>query len=297
MLHLQSPLYLSLKVPRKEASLQDPLTQPLHRGRCSISRAFFTYLSKSPENKPPSRFPLQSPYIEKGAPSPEPSLYISQSPQKRTLPPPPLQVPFTKPLHKEKLFHIQSPLCIPFKAPRKETPSGFPLRSPYIEKDVPSPEPSLHSHSKFPEKKAPSRFPSESPIETDAPCPEPSCIYLSKSPVKEPPVQVPYQGPYGERCSSPEPSIHISQSPPVKEPPSKFPIGALQREMSITRAFYMYNLESPVKEPPSRFPSQSPHREGRSISKAHLYSSLKSLGKGSPTWFPSGAPMERDAHS
>jgi hypothetical protein len=27
---------------------------------------------------------------------------------------------------------------------KRNCPSGFPLQSPYIEKDVPSPEPSLH---------------------------------------------------------------------------------------------------------------------------------------------------------
>jgi hypothetical protein len=37
------------------------------------------YLSKSPEKNPP-KFPLQSPYIEKADPLPEPSLRIFQSP-------------------------------------------------------------------------------------------------------------------------------------------------------------------------------------------------------------------------
>jgi hypothetical protein len=88
MLHLQSPVYISLKVPRKEKPpLQVPLMEPLHRERCSISRALFTYLSKSPEKKnPPSRFLLWSPYIEKDAPSPDPSIYLSKSPEKK--PPP-----------------------------------------------------------------------------------------------------------------------------------------------------------------------------------------------------------------
>jgi hypothetical protein len=77
---------------------------------------------------------------------------------------------------------------------------------------------------------------------------------------------------------------------PVKEPPSQFPTGALWREMPITRAFYTYNLGSPVKEAPSRFPSQSPHREGHTISKARLHLSLKGPGKKPPMWFPNVAP-------
>jgi hypothetical protein len=44
----------------------------------------------------------------------------------------------------------------------------------------------------------------------------------------------------------------------VKEPPSTFPMGALQREMPITRAFCTYHLESPVKEPPLQVPLSEP---------------------------------------
>jgi hypothetical protein len=61
MLHFQSPLYLSFKVPRKETPLQVLLMEPLHRKRCSNSRALFRYLSKSPEKVSASRFPSQNP--------------------------------------------------------------------------------------------------------------------------------------------------------------------------------------------------------------------------------------------
>jgi hypothetical protein len=44
------------------------------------------YLSKPPKKAPP-QVPQWSPCIDKGAPSPEPSLPVSQSPQKRTRPP------------------------------------------------------------------------------------------------------------------------------------------------------------------------------------------------------------------
>jgi hypothetical protein len=73
MLHFQSPLYVSFKVPRKETPLHVLLAEPLHKERCSISRALFRYLSKSTEKEPPSRFPSQSP-IDRDAPSPEHSL-------------------------------------------------------------------------------------------------------------------------------------------------------------------------------------------------------------------------------
>jgi hypothetical protein len=127
------------------------------------------------------------------------------------------------------MLHLQSPLCISFRAPRKKNcPSQFPLHSPYIEKDVPFPEPSLHIFN-VPRKEAPSRFLSQSPTETDAPFPEPSSTYLLQSLVKEPPpLQVPYQGPDGE--------------------------------MFITWAYYTYLSKFPIKEPPCKFPSR-PYRE------------------------------------
>jgi hypothetical protein len=119
-----------------------------------------------------------------------------------------------EPLHKERLFHVQSPRCIFFKVPRKEPPppSEFCLWSHCIQKYVLSPELSSCTFSKFPEKEHPSRFPSQVTIERDALFQEPSSVYLSKSLVKDPPLQVPYRGPYGERCSSPGSSSHISQS-------------------------------------------------------------------------------------
>jgi hypothetical protein len=223
MFHLQSPLCISCEVSRKETSFQVPLTEPLHRERCSISRALFKYLLKSSEKTPPRpRIPLRSPYVEKDAPSPAPSLHTSQSPQKRKGP---LQVPLTEPLHKERLFHLQSPLYVSFTVPRKKEP--------------------------------PSRFPSQTPIERDAPFSEPSFTCVSKSPVKEPPLQVPHRGPYGERCSSPGSSRRIIQNAQSRTPPLP------------------------------RFSSQSPHREGHSVSRARIYSPLKGPGKeplpGSPT--------------
>jgi hypothetical protein len=124
MLHLQSPLYVSLTVPSPEPSL---------------------HISRSPQKRNTlSRFPLWSPYIEEDAPSPEPSLHIFQSPKKRN--------------------------C----------PSGFPLQSPYIEKDIPSPEPSLR---------------------------------IFKIP-REAPLQVPFSEPHRNRHSIPRTLLYLSLAVP-----------------------------------------------------------------------------------
>jgi hypothetical protein len=47
---------MSLRVPSKDTPLQVPLTKPLHRERCSISKAFF-YI-KSPAKESPFQVPL-----------------------------------------------------------------------------------------------------------------------------------------------------------------------------------------------------------------------------------------------
>jgi hypothetical protein len=148
MLHLQSLLNISNTVPRKEPS--------------------------------PPRFPLQSPYIAKDAPSPEPSLRIFQIPQGRN------------------------------------GPSGFPLWSPYIERDVPSPEPSLHIFKVGRKRPPPPTLqgPFSEPHRNRRSVPR-TLLYLSLAVPGErgpPPLQVPYQGPDGERCSSPGCTIHTSQN-------------------------------------------------------------------------------------
>jgi hypothetical protein len=45
-------LPVTQKSPEMKPLLQVPLTEPLHRGRCSISRALSTYLSRSPVQSP-----------------------------------------------------------------------------------------------------------------------------------------------------------------------------------------------------------------------------------------------------
>jgi hypothetical protein len=82
------------KSPEKKPPLQVPLTEPLHTERCSISRALFTYTQNSPKRSRPSRFASQSP-TETDAPFPEPfSTCLSHSPVKE---PPSLQVPHQGP--------------------------------------------------------------------------------------------------------------------------------------------------------------------------------------------------------
>jgi hypothetical protein len=180
------PRYICFKVPRKEAPLQVPLRSScIEKDDPSPEHSLRISQSRQKRTPPPSRIPLHSPYIEKDAPSPEHSLLISQSPQKRT-PPPLFHVPLTEPLHKERLFHRPSPLCISFNAPQKETPP--------------------------------------------------------------PPVS-----PYGA-------------------PPS--------RQMFRLQSPLCISFKVPRKEaPPSRFPP----KQGRSISEARLYSSLKNPGKEPPT--------------
>jgi hypothetical protein len=117
MLHLQSPLYISPKAPRKETPLQVPHTEPLHRERCSISGALFTYLSKPPEKKPP------------------------------------LRVPLTEPIHRERCSVFRAIVTYLSKFPEKEPPSRFPSQSP-IETDAPFLEPSTTS-LEVPGKRAP----------------------------------------------------------------------------------------------------------------------------------------------
>jgi hypothetical protein len=240
MLHHQSPLYMCLKVPRNETS--------------------------------PSRFPLQSPCIEKDAPSPGPSLYISQSPQSRAL------------------FTYLS------KSPEKNLPPlpRFPLQSPYLEEDVPSPEPSLHIF-KVPRKEAPPphMVPSQSPTETDALFPEPSSVSCSpqwNSPAPCPPGSL--SRPWWREMLITRAYCTYLSKFPIKEPPSKFPQGPTERDAHHRGLLHISFIKPSKGSPPSRFPSQSPHREGCFISKTHLYLSLKGPGREPPTWFPNGAPQK-----
>jgi hypothetical protein len=71
------------------------------RERCSPSTAFPDMFLRVPRKKPPFRFPLHSPYVEKDTPPPEPSLWIFQGPQKRNSL---LQVPLTEPLLRRRYY-------------------------------------------------------------------------------------------------------------------------------------------------------------------------------------------------
>jgi hypothetical protein len=132
MLHLQMPLYITLKVPRKETPLQVPLMEPLHRERCSISGA-------PQKRKSPSGFPLQSPYIEKYVPSPEPSLHIFKVHRKE----PPSRFPSQSPTETEAPFPEPSSTCLS-QCPVKEPPLQVPYQDPDGER-FSSPGPTLHT--------------------------------------------------------------------------------------------------------------------------------------------------------
>jgi hypothetical protein len=140
MLHLQNPLCITRKVPRKVTPFQVPLTEPLHKERCSISRAFLTYLTQSPEKKPPCRFPLLSPYIVKGAPSPEPSLHIFKVPRKEA----PLQAPISEP-HRNRRFVPRTLLYLSLAVPdERGPPLQVPCQGPDGER-CSSPGPPIHT--------------------------------------------------------------------------------------------------------------------------------------------------------
>jgi hypothetical protein len=100
----------------------------------------------------------------------------------------------------------------------------------------------LYIYSKFPEKKPPSRFPSQSPTETDAPFPEPFSTCLSQSPVKKPPPsRFPVRAPM-ERDAHHQGLLYIPLKIPKKGASLQVPREAVGREMPITRAFYTYHL-------------------------------------------------------
>jgi hypothetical protein len=194
---VSSPAQLHIfQSPQKRSSPPGSPAELLHRERSSISRALSTYLSKSPEKKPPSRIPLQSPYIKKDAPSPEPSSHISQSPQKRNAP---SKFPLRSPCIKKDCSISRDRFVYLSKPPEKTLPppSRFPLWSPYIEKDVPSPEPSIHIFQSSQKRSPPPDSLSEphrnrcSVLRT--------FLYLSlKVPSERAPPQVPSQSPHRE---------------------------------------------------------------------------------------------------
>jgi len=96
------------------------------------------------------------------------------------------------------------------------------------------------------------------PLGNRCPFPEPYLAYLLGSPVKEPSLQAPlieihhFYGP---------PSF-IFQHPWYTIPLPGSPVGPLQREMPVSRAFLYTSSRVPSKTaPPYRFSSQSSHRD------------------------------------
>jgi hypothetical protein len=118
MLHLQSLLYITLKVPRKETPLRVPLTEPLHRERCSISRAPFTYIQSFQKSSPPPGSLLRVPQ-KQTLRSQNPPLPVSRSPQ-CTSPPPSSRFPIRAPMERDA--HHQCLLHRSFIKPSKGSP-------------------------------------------------------------------------------------------------------------------------------------------------------------------------------
>jgi hypothetical protein len=216
--------------PVKKLPLQVPLKEPIHRERCSISRAFIYISFKvpsqgsplpgspcrasterdtlSPEpsftclSKSPSKFLQQGPYGD-NCPSPEPSvMYLSKSPVK--VPPPSPRPPLRAPYR--DTFRFQS-FLLRFKVPGEGVPPpSFPSGAP-MERDTRHQSLLLHifqSPVKEPPPPPPGSALSAS-IVSDDPFPEPSFTCLSKTPgqVPPPPLLFPRRGPHGKRYPFP----------------------------------------------------------------------------------------------
>jgi hypothetical protein len=141
------------------------------------------------------------------------------------------------------MLHLQSLLNISNTVPRKETPpSRFPLWSPYIEKDVPSPEPSYHIF-KVARKEASLQVPFSEPHRNRRPVPR-TLLYLSvavpgeRAPL---PSRFPIRAPM-ETDAYHQGLLYIPLKIPNKGTSLQVPLEALRREMSIPRAFYTYHL-------------------------------------------------------
>jgi len=70
----------------------------------------------------------------------------------------------------------------------------------------------------------------------------------------------------------------------------------LYRETAFPAPSFMYLSESLVKEPFLQVPSLTSQAEGRPVSRAFFYLSLKVPSEGDPFNSPVGASMERGAH-
>jgi hypothetical protein len=110
---------------------------------------------ESPEKKPPSRFPLQSPYIEKDVPFPEPSLHIFHSPQKRS----PLEVSLTKPLHEGRCSISRAVFTYLSKSAEKKPLLKVPLKEPVRRERCSTSRAHFIYLSKVPRQGTYSRFP------------------------------------------------------------------------------------------------------------------------------------------
>ena len=108
----------------KKLPMRPPL-QSLFREICSIPRAPFIQLSKSPVEEPSSRFPKWGP-CGKRYPSPEPFLHILQGPQKGS---PPSRFP-SQSFHRERHSTSRAPFNHVSKSPVHEPNPGYPTEPP-----------------------------------------------------------------------------------------------------------------------------------------------------------------------
>ena len=142
----------------------------------------------------------------------------------------------------------------------------------------------LKSQAKQPPLPAP--LPQRGPFGEELPFPEPSLqvtpqsphterrsfsralFYCSNSPIKESLLQIPQWGPYGERCPSPELRVRSRGALP------RFPRSApIEKDVLFSEPSLTCLTEPAVRETPSRFPSGAPmKRDARS--RAFIFTSL-----------------------
>jgi hypothetical protein len=162
---------------------------------------------------------------------------------------------------KERCSPSKASLTCFLASSEKKPASRFPLWGPYIEKDVPFPEPSLHTFQSPPRRSPPAlQVPHTEPLH------EESCsisgalfMHLSKSPEKEPLLQVPLTEPlHRERCTISRATFTYLPKSPDKEPLQVPRMESVHTERcSSPRALYV-SFKVPKKKLPSRFPFWSP---------------------------------------
>jgi hypothetical protein len=164
-------------------------------------------------------------------------------------------------LHKERLFHLQSPLCISFKVPRKGAPLQVPLSEPHRNR-CSIPRTFLYLSLKVPGESSPPPGSPSGPLWGEMLITRAFCTYPSESPVKEPSSRFPSQSPHRDAQSPKHAFTQLSKAWEGSPLPGS-PMGHPWKEMPIPRAF-IHSIHSFMGKE-IRSPSTEPHADGRPI--------------------------------